>query len=86
VSKSILFLGINPGLIIFLPVPSCDNVLYVMYNSVRFEWDAEKNRSNQKKHAGIDLKPHRAYSPMRVCCFAKTVWSTVSSVGTGSAP
>ena len=27
-----------------------------MYNSVRFEWDAEKNRSNQKKHAGIDFE------------------------------
>jgi len=26
-----------------------------MYNSVRFEWDADKNRSNQKKHAGIDF-------------------------------
>jgi uncharacterized DUF497 family protein len=23
---------------------------------VRFEWDAEKNRSNQKKHAGIDFE------------------------------
>jgi uncharacterized DUF497 family protein len=27
-----------------------------MYNSVRFEWDAEKNRLNQKKHAGIDFE------------------------------
>jgi uncharacterized protein len=27
-----------------------------MYNSVVFEWDAEKNRSNQKKHAGIDFE------------------------------
>src|SRR5580658_9367171 len=27
-----------------------------MYNSVRFEWDADKNRSNQKKHAGIDFE------------------------------
>jgi uncharacterized protein len=27
-----------------------------MYNSVRFEWDAEKNRSNQKKHPGIDFE------------------------------
>lgn len=26
-----------------------------MYNMVRFEWEAEKNRSNQKKHAGIDF-------------------------------
>jgi uncharacterized DUF497 family protein len=26
-----------------------------MYNDVRFEGDAEKNRSNQKKHAGIDF-------------------------------
>src|SRR5271165_6128456 len=31
-------------------------VLYVVYNSMRFEWDAEKNRSNQKKHAGIDFE------------------------------
>jgi uncharacterized DUF497 family protein len=27
-----------------------------MYNRVRFEWDDEKNRSNQKKHAGIDFE------------------------------
>ncbi len=27
-----------------------------MYNSMRFEWDAEKDRSNQKKHAGIDFE------------------------------
>jgi uncharacterized DUF497 family protein len=27
-----------------------------MYNSVRFEWDSDKNRSNQKKHAGIDFE------------------------------
>jgi uncharacterized DUF497 family protein len=27
-----------------------------MYNSVHFEWDAKKNRSNQKKHAGIDFE------------------------------
>jgi uncharacterized DUF497 family protein len=27
-----------------------------MYNSVRFEWDSEKNRSNQKKHAGVDFE------------------------------
>jgi uncharacterized protein len=31
-------------------------VLYVMYNRMRFEWDAGKNRSNQKKHAGIDFR------------------------------
>jgi len=23
---------------------------------MRFEWDAQKNRSNQKKHAGIDFE------------------------------
>jgi uncharacterized DUF497 family protein/uncharacterized protein (DUF4415 family) len=27
-----------------------------MYNSVLFEWDSEKNRLNQKKHAGIDFE------------------------------
>jgi uncharacterized DUF497 family protein len=27
-----------------------------MYNSMRFEWDAGENRSNQKKHAGIDFE------------------------------
>ncbi|SRR5258708_7936204 len=27
-----------------------------MYNSMRFEWDAEKNRANQKKHDGIDFE------------------------------
>jgi uncharacterized protein len=27
-----------------------------MYNSVRFEWDAKKNRSNQEKHTGIDFE------------------------------
>ena len=31
-------------------------VLYVMYNSMRFEWDAGKNRSNQKRHAEIDFE------------------------------
>ena len=31
-------------------------VLYVMYNIMRFEWDADKNQSNQKKHAGIDFE------------------------------
>ena len=27
-----------------------------MYNSVQFEWDAGKNRANQKEHAGIDFE------------------------------
>ena len=27
-----------------------------MYNRMRFDWDAEKNLSNQKKHAGIDFE------------------------------
>jgi len=27
-----------------------------MYNTMRFEWDADKNQSNQKKHAGIDFE------------------------------
>ncbi len=27
-----------------------------MYNAMIFEWDAEKNRSNQKKHSGIDFE------------------------------
>jgi len=27
-----------------------------MYNRMRFEWDAGKSRSNQKKHAGIDFE------------------------------
>ena len=31
-------------------------VLYVVYNAMRFEWDAEKNRSNQKKHSGVDFE------------------------------
>src|SRR5260370_16405922 len=30
-------------------------VLYVMYNEC-FEWDAEKNRSNLRKHAGVDFE------------------------------
>jgi uncharacterized DUF497 family protein len=33
-----------------------DRVLYVTYNSMHFEWDAEKNRSNRTKHAGIDFE------------------------------
>ena len=32
------------------------DVLYVMYNTMPFEWDAEKNRSNQEKHSGIDFE------------------------------
>ena len=31
-------------------------VLYVMYNAMRFQWDADKNRSNQKKHSGVDFE------------------------------
>lgn len=31
-------------------------MLYIVYNSVLFEWDEKKNRSNQKKHAGIDFE------------------------------
>ncbi len=27
-----------------------------MYNAMFFEWDAEKNRSNQKKHSGVDFE------------------------------
>jgi uncharacterized protein len=27
-----------------------------MYNRMRFEWDAKKNQSNRKKHAGIDFE------------------------------
>lgn len=36
--------------------PGGARVLYVMYNSMRFEWDAGKSRSNQKKHAGTDFE------------------------------
>ena len=32
------------------------SVLYVVYNRMHFEWDAAKNRSNQRKHAGIDFE------------------------------
>jgi hypothetical protein len=32
------------------------NVLYVLYNKMRFEWDADKNGSNRRKHAGIDFE------------------------------
>lgn len=31
-------------------------VLYVMYNAMHFEWDAEKNRTNQTKHSGVDFE------------------------------
>jgi uncharacterized DUF497 family protein len=27
-----------------------------MYNAMLFEWDAEKNRTNQRKHAGVDFE------------------------------
>ena len=27
-----------------------------MYNIMRFEWEADKNQSNQEKHAGIDFE------------------------------
>jgi uncharacterized DUF497 family protein len=27
-----------------------------MYNTMRFEWEADKDRSNRKKHAGIDFE------------------------------
>ena len=41
----------NPLLINILRV-----VLYVMYNEMLFQWDAGKNRSNQRKHSGIDFE------------------------------
>jgi uncharacterized protein len=31
-------------------------MLYVVYNRMRFDWDAGKSRSNQKKHVGIDFE------------------------------
>ncbi len=31
-------------------------MLYVTYNAMCFEWDAEENRSNQKKHSGVDFE------------------------------
>jgi len=31
-------------------------MLYVMYNRMRFEWHAVKNRANQARHAGIDFE------------------------------
>lgn len=31
-------------------------MLYVTYNAMCFEWDAEKNRSNQKEHSGVDFE------------------------------
>ncbi len=31
-------------------------MLYVVYNGVYFEWDARKNSSNRKKHAGVDFE------------------------------
>jgi uncharacterized protein len=34
----------------------CRDVLYVMYNAMLFEWDAEKNRTNQTKHSGVDFE------------------------------
>jgi uncharacterized DUF497 family protein len=45
-----------------------------MYNNMRFEWDAAKNRANQKKHGGVDFDaaslvfddPHVVLLPDRV--------------------
>lgn len=31
-------------------------VLYGVYNEMLFEWGAEKNRTNQKKHSGLDFE------------------------------
>jgi uncharacterized DUF497 family protein len=36
-----------------------------MYNSMRFEWDAKKNQSNQQKHAGIDFETASRYLPIQ---------------------
>jgi hypothetical protein len=30
--------------------------LYTAYNTMRFEWDAAKNRANQAKHEGVDFE------------------------------
>jgi uncharacterized protein len=32
------------------------SLLYVMYCAMLFEWDAEKNRTNQTKHSGLDFE------------------------------
>ena len=40
----------------FPPARASERVLYIMYNTMRFEWEAGKNQSNQKKHAGIDFE------------------------------
>jgi len=38
-----------------------------MYNSVLFEWDAAKDRSNRKKHGGIDFETaSRVFSDPRL--------------------
>jgi uncharacterized DUF497 family protein len=31
-------------------------LLHIMYNRVRYEWDGEKNRTNQSKHHGITFE------------------------------
>jgi uncharacterized DUF497 family protein len=38
-----------------------------MYNGMRFEWDADKERANRKKHGGLDFElAARAFSDPNV--------------------
>jgi uncharacterized DUF497 family protein len=46
----------HEGLIAHNLQQTIQTVLYVMYNRMRFEWDADKERSNRRKHAGIDFE------------------------------
>ena len=59
---------------------------YTVCITVRFEWDSKKNRTNQTKHAGLDLKPQLACSTIRVWSLSRTALSTANSDGTRLAP
>jgi uncharacterized DUF497 family protein len=57
-----------------------------MYNDMRFEWDAAKNRSNQKKHRGLDFEiASRIFADPNPVLRKETAWSTNNSAGTPSA-
>jgi uncharacterized DUF497 family protein len=51
---------------------------------MRFEWDAEKNRSNLRKHAGVDFEVAARVFADPHLMLAQTAWWTVNSVGTQS--
>ena len=49
---------------------------YNLYNDLRYEWDENKNRRNQRKHAGISFELAALVSRTMSALSALTAWAT----------